>query len=114
MTLPLVGEWSEYDWDQVLGDNKAPGREDIDEVTHQYFRPGESGYAEMDLVAVMRLKDGRWASVHGGCDTTGWGCQDYIDWRYGTSLNDIVVNGLTNQSRGWLNLELPGEADGGE
>ena len=108
MELPLTEEWSEYDWTEVLAPDEAPAREDIEEVLHQRLIPGPSGYAEMDLAAVMRLKDGRWATVHAGTDTTGWGCHgDYVRWYVGPTLEDAIYNGLTNESRRWLNLELP-------
>lgn len=31
------------------------------------------GYGEWSGFAVVRMNDGRYASLHGWCDTTGWG-----------------------------------------
>jgi hypothetical protein len=61
----------------------------------------------MDLVAVVKLTDNRFGSIHAGTDTTGWGCHgDYVRWYVGPNLEDVIFNGLTNESRGWLGLEI--------
>jgi hypothetical protein len=116
--LPLIPGWDPYDWQMIfentnfnnLGpDHQAepPSPEDVDEVLHQYTTVEGNDYQDTDMVAVMRLKDGTFASVHAGNDTTGWGCHgDYTIWYIGDSLADVAINGLTNESRSWLGTTL--------
>jgi hypothetical protein len=40
------------------------------------FGKSEEGYAQWDGGFVVSLKNGNRAILYGGCDTTGWGCQD--------------------------------------
>ena len=116
--LPLIQGWDTYDWQEIFGNanfdslgpdqTEPPPPEDVEEVLHQYttYVP-DGGYQDTDMVAVMRLKAGTFASVHAGNDTTGWGCHgDYVIWHRGDTLDDVIRNGLTNESRGWLGLTL--------
>jgi len=45
----------------------------------------DGDYAETSLVALLEMKDGRFAVLTGWCDTTGWGCQDGADVSYESS-----------------------------
>ena len=107
-----MAEISDFDWNEIYGSTDLLGdvsvaRDEVEEVLHQHLQMGDSGYAEMDLVAVLKLKDGTFASVHAGTDTTGWGCHgDYVRWYRGPTLEDVIYNGLTNESRDWLGLEI--------
>lgn len=90
-----------YDWRQVFGESETwangyvsspqnalkpvpvPGdvastatftRADVAEVLHLWESPPDSRCCgEWDGVCVVRLNDGRFASLEGGCDTSGWG-----------------------------------------
>lgn len=101
--LPLVGDWDTYDWAQMFDVLDAPDVNDIEEVTHQFSTNSE----EPDFVAIMRMKDDTWATVAAGHDYTGWDCQNYVRWSRHESLDDVITMGLTNESRRWLDLELP-------
>ena len=114
--LPLIQGWEVYDWQEIfgnanfgnLGDQvEPPPPEEVEEVLHQYTTFDGNGWQDTDMVAVMRLKDGTFASVHAGNDTSGWGCHgDYTIWYLGSTLDDVIKNGLTNESRDWLGLTL--------
>jgi hypothetical protein len=106
--LPLIDGWLEYDWVYVLQNQDVDGDpvtlEEIEEVLHMYSSGGDT---EKDLAALIQLTDNRWATLHAGNDYTGWGCQDYIRWRVFATRDEAIIMGLTNESRGWLKLELP-------
>lgn len=63
--------------DPVPGDAVSTAkftRADVAEVLHLWESPrDERDYCEWDGVCVVRLNDGRFASLEGGCDTSGWG-----------------------------------------
>lgn len=117
--LPLVVGWDAYDWEQVLGfktmGDEIVTLEMIDQVHAMYSSDPEDkyhGYYDTDLAALMVLNDGRWATLHAGNDTTGWGCHgDYIHWRIFATRAEAISQGLTNESRRWLKLELDDEVD---
>lgn len=99
---------TEYDWKEIWADpTRLVTPDEVDVVVTEHREPGRSGWAEMDLVVVLKLKDGSFASIHAGTDTTGWGCHgDYVRWYKGPTLEDIIHNGLTNESRRWLGFEV--------
>lgn len=61
----------------VPGDSASTApftRADVAEVLHLWESgEGTRDYGEWDGVCVVRLNDGRYASLGGGCDTSGWG-----------------------------------------
>lgn len=63
--------------DPVPGDAVSTAtftRADVAEVLHLWESPPDSRcFGEWDGVCVVRLNDGRFASLEGGCDTSGWG-----------------------------------------
>lgn len=69
---------------------------------------GDTG-TELDLVAVLRLWDGRWASVQGWNDYTGWGCQDGSTVAIGESREQVIRFGLDEEGRRKLGLEIGGD-----
>lgn len=110
--LPTTDDWGIYDWQEILGKSmNAQGITDGAEVTlgmvykvHAMRACGRDG---TDYAALIELQSGDWATVHAGCDFTGWGCQgDYVDWRIFISRDEAIRMGLTNESRNWLGLEL--------
>lgn len=65
----------------------------------------EAGGSELDLYMLLRLKDGRYASVIAGNDYTGWGCQDFSDVRIGPR-DEVIRYGLDNEGRRRLRLNI--------
>lgn len=111
--LPTQGDWGIYDWQEIVGRSRNANGAHPDgvEVTlgmiykvHAMSRQGGDG---SDYAALVELQSGDWATVHAGCDFTGWGCQgDYVDWRIFISKDEAIRLGLTNESRDWLRLGL--------
>lgn len=114
--LPVQGDWGIYDWQEVLGKsrNSSGPVPDGVEVTlgmvykvHAMYMRSTEGWGQADYAALVELQSGDWATVHAGCDTTGWGCHgDYVDWRIFVSRDEAIRMGLTNESRDWLGLGL--------
>ncbi len=77
----------------------------------EWAEPDDSLGTELDLAAVLRLTDGRWAAVEAWNDYTGWGCLAAADWYIGESLDDVVSNGLTQEGRAHLGLSLPSDPE---
>lgn len=63
--------------------------------------------SELDMVLLMRLHDGRWASVTAWNDYTGWGCQDASYVKVGATRDDVIRYGLDNEGRERLRIQLP-------
>lgn len=93
---------------------------DLAEVVRYYvehndvvWTPGSTdGGSELKLIVVARAKDGRWVAVEAWNDYTGWGCQDNSDVRIGTSEDQVVAYGLSNDARARLGYPaVEGEAD---
>lgn len=63
------------------------------------FSAWTGDYAEEDVHALLRLADGRYATVSASCDSTGYDCRGYVDWRYSESFEDAVMFGLTENGR---------------
>lgn len=56
-------------------------------------------------VTLAKLRDGRFAVVHGGCSYMGWGCLDGCSASVAHSLEDAVLFGLTEHDRRRLGIE---------
>lgn len=77
--------------------------DDVAEVLASEHHSDE-GYAQVNIVAVFRLKDGRYATLEGGCDTTGWDCRSDARGDVRDTLGEAVLMGLTPEQRalvGW-------------
>lgn len=123
LVLPAVPEhWDVADWDYAFSgcastpewvaaspppkDTVAPLQpEDVAEVTHIWAISGLE-YADQDMQALMRLKDGRWACVETWSDSSGYGCRDGTEWHVGT-LVDVIRYGLSEVARS--HFSIPGE-----
>jgi hypothetical protein len=88
---------------------------DVAEVTNWYVSYHEGGKyivgsgdvgTELTLFAILRLRDGRWASVSAWNDYTGWGCQDGSNVAIGDTLEQVVRFGLDDEGRRKLGLEV--------
>ena len=60
-----------------------------------------------DWIAVLRLRDGRFAFLSAGCDYTGWGCRENGQTWFAASLDDLVQWGFTSNARDRLASQLP-------
>lgn len=66
------------------------------------FSAWTGDYAEEDVEALLRLKDGRYATVVASCDTSGYDCIGHVDWYYADTLEEAVMFGLDEGSRSRL------------
>ena len=115
--LPTMPNWGIYDWQQIVGGSYNQNATEtqctvtlgmIYKVHAMYTQPKAND--GLVYVALVELEDGDWATVHAGNDNTGWGCHgDYVQWRRFRTRNEAIKMGLTNESRRWLNLELPND-----
>jgi hypothetical protein len=89
-------------------DGPAPDPNSIEIVTDLWATSPE-GYGSVDIALLARLNDGRWASCVAWADTTGFGCQQGVDWRINPTREAAISQGLDKESRTHLGLSLPGE-----
>ena len=77
--------------------------EDVDSIEwvgyHVEWNDGDN------ISAIGVIPGGRWVTLYGGCDYTGWDCQSGADWYVTDSYEDAYANGLTNEMRGLLGIE---------
>lgn len=66
---------------------------------------GDTG-SELTLSAILRLRDGRWASVQAWNDYTGWGCQDGSTVAVGATKEQVIRLGLDEEGRKQLGMVL--------
>lgn len=52
-----------------------------------------------DWVCVVKMKDGRFASVRAGCDYTGWDCRSGGSSTVAKTLKELITFGLTDNER---------------
>lgn len=74
------------------------------------WQPGMDVGTELDLHALLRLTDGRWASVVAWNDYTGWDCQDGADVRIGPDKPSVIWHGLDSGSRELLGFPATRDA----
>lgn len=123
--LPAVPDhWDTSDWQYVFdADYTASGQEwlsaspppkvtvapvrpeDVAEVTHIWSLSRQE-WADQAMAALMRLRDGRWASVETWSDSSGYGCRDGTTWHIG-SREDVIRWGLSDEARRNLGIESP-------
>lgn len=116
----MLKELDDSDWAQGFGDESygntdktiedAPpnsglslepfGREDVARIVRMKKEDGD--YAEITLAGIFKLKDGRYAAVTGGCDTTGWDCQASNRMVVSKTLKDAIWLGLCDYYREFL------------
>lgn len=63
------------------------------------FSMWRGSYAEEDVCALLRLKDGRYAALDASCDSTGYDCIGHVTWTYHSSYDEAVKRGLTKYNR---------------
>jgi hypothetical protein len=79
-----MSEYTTYDLSESLAQVQF-GREDI-ETVHYGWGYSPEGYGSWTGGFILELKDGRFATLTGWCDTTGWGCQDGVEVTFRDSL----------------------------
>lgn len=84
------------------GDTPAPDQ--ITEITALWAVSPE-GYADTDIALMGRLVDGRWVTCVAWSDTTGFGCQEGVDWRINDTRESAIAMGLDKEARAHLGLE---------
>lgn len=78
------------------------GMDDVEEV----LRESEGENDERPWYCVLRLKDGRFASIEAGCDYTGWDCSAGGSASVARTYADIVRFGCTNDARSRMGITL--------
>jgi hypothetical protein len=128
--MTMIDELDTYDWQEVFaaaGIEKHSGntggkpraaipndaislatfsREDVVEIAHIIDGDPDGE----NWCCVVRLHDGRWAALEGGCDYTGWDCQADASAAVASSLDDAVRFGLSENGRERLGIVLPEDA----
>ena len=90
-------------WEYHADSIPAP-LDDVAEVIAEACTPGDSGYAEEEIVGIFRLKSGEYLYVSGGCDTTGWDCQSSASGTIYQTLSDLVRSSVTDDDARRLDL----------
>lgn len=100
----------EWDWSALFeyAEGTTPAPAAITEITHLWSISPE-GYASRDIALIARLHDGQWATCVAWSDTSGFGCQQGVDWRVQPTRELAISQGLDKESRAHLGLSLPGE-----
>ena len=78
----------DFDLAACLDNNEQPGFtvDDIARVLGVY----EGEHDSYDWRWLVKLSDGRYASIQGGCDYTGWDCQSSADSAIFTNVADAL------------------------
>ncbi len=106
--LPSPDGYSAYS-----GTHSVHDRSTVDDITPEriaridvsYLARGD--HAAKDIVLLVELTDGSWATCMAWCDTTGWGCQDSVEWKWAKTRDDAITYGLDQEARTKLGLPLP-------
>lgn len=82
------------------GEEEAPEADAL--ASLEAFSAWTGDCAEEDVHALLRLKDGRYATVSASCDSTGYDCRGCVDWHYAETFEEAVLFGLTQNGRSLL------------
>lgn len=80
-------DWDAYDLEACLQYNNV-GFKDTDVAERLLTIKGENDVHEWHWI--VRLHDGRWAYVVGGCDYTGWDCQSSAEAHFGDTRDEAI------------------------
>lgn len=99
-----------WDWSALFeyAEGDAPEPSEIAGLSALWSISPE-GYASRDIAFIAKLHDGRWATCVAWSDTSGFGCQQGVDWRINPTRELAISQGLDKESRAHLGLSLPGE-----
>lgn len=113
---PYAGEAAEFPWSSLFEfgptytpPEHMPTKSDIASVECWWYVSGRD-YADEDVNLLGRLTDGRWVTCVAWSDSSGFGCQEQVDWRIHETRRGAVTLGLDQAARRNLGLALPGEA----
>lgn len=84
------------------GSLKGFGPEDVREV----IACDEGENDGPDWIALLKLKDGRYAFLSAGCDYTGWDCQAGGSTVIGDQLQHLIRFGVPEEARTRLKLKV--------
>lgn len=123
--LPAVGEIDKSVWTNLLADERyssysgaystADGSRAVDITAERIARIDlafgvcTEGYADTDMAILAELTDGMWAACIAWSDTTGFGCQDDVQWKVAPTRAEAISQGLDRVARQKLGVPLPGE-----
>lgn len=114
-------DWDADDWETVFGDGGYVDPTAYEVITQNDRGPvtadrivrvehlavdRSAGYSACDVVALAEATDG-WLTLTAWCDTTGWDCQSDGRWHWAPTRADAIRNGLDNDGRAALGLNLP-------
>jgi hypothetical protein len=97
------------DWEYVFAQEVTFKVEDIEYVFAEHNYSPE-GYGSWNGCMVVALKDGRFGTADGWCDTTGWDCQRGTDSAVAATLEEIVKGKVSQEWRRALGLLIPEDA----
>ena len=126
--LPTNDEWDswryilptraddQYSSSEYGGTFSVYGLDRVDDVTAEriarvdaWHGVSPEGYGSTDFVALCELADGTWATCTAWSDTTGWGCQCEVTWRWARTRDDAIRLGLDAEGRRRLRVALPSD-----
>jgi hypothetical protein len=99
------GTYSIYDGSRV--EDVTPERiARVDRI----FGESPDGDGSVDLAVLVELTDGSWAACMAGADTTGWGCQCDVQWKWASTRDEVISQGLDRAARAKLDVALESDA----
>lgn len=112
--LPASDGWgwgSSYSGAYSTVDGSQVGDVIADRIARVHLTFGESpeGYGSTDMAILVELTDGTWAACMAWSDTTGFGCQDDVQWKVAPTRAEAISQGLDREARRKLGVLLPGE-----
>lgn len=106
-------DWTEYDWAAAIamasgGEDGQGGSLSADDVDYTVAASaGEND--ESDWLAIVKLKDGRFAYISAWCDYTGWDCRSGGEVAYADTLTDLCRLNMDDGQRARLGVDVFGE-----
>jgi len=123
--LPPIGELGTDEWPYILSCTSsyssysgaystADGAAVEDICPHRIARVDRAYGIDNDgpdIALLIELTDGTWAACMAWADSTGWGCQDGVQWKVAPAREEAISQGLDRDARRKLGVPLPGEAE---
>lgn len=111
---PPANSWAttEYSGTYSIYDGSRVDDVTAERIKRVDLRFGQSpeGYGSSDIVVLVELTDGTWAACMAWADTTGWGCQCDVQWKWARTREEAISQGLDRDARRKVGVPLPGEA----
>lgn len=123
--LPDVGDIDHYVWGSILKEDSYSSYRgaystidgsQVEDITAERiarvdlaYGKSPDGYADTDMAILVELTDGTWAACMAWSDTTGFGCQDDVQWKVAPTRDEAISQGLDREARHKLGVPLPGE-----